>query len=50
MNNYKFLKQKSFEKREGFEKRLHDISGQGWKVHSFSVDHGAITVMLERER
>lgn len=50
MNNYKFLKQKAFEKIERFEKRLQETVNQGWKVNSFTSDHGSITVMLERER
>ena len=50
MNNYKFLKQKSFEKMESFEKRLQETMGQGWKVNSFTSDHGSIIVLLERER
>ncbi len=50
MGNYKFLKQKSFEKLEKFEKRLNDATSQGWKLNSFSSDHGSITALLERER
>ncbi|SNT15392.1 hypothetical protein SAMN05421640_2545 [Ekhidna lutea] len=50
MINYKFLKQKAFEKLERFEKRLHETANQGWKIKSFTSDHGSIIVMLERER
>ena len=50
MNNHKFLKQKAFEKLDSFEKRLQEISNQGWKVVNFTSDHGSIIVMLERER
>lgn len=50
MSNYKFVRQKGLEKLEKFERRLGEVINQGWKVHSFSSDHGAITVMLERER
>jgi len=48
MQKYKFLTQKSFEKLEKFEKRLHDSIVQGWSVHSFSSDSGAITVLLQK--
>ena len=50
MNNYKFLKQKAFEKVERFEKRLQETVSQGWKVNSFASDHGSLVVMLERDR
>ncbi|WP_370089868.1 hypothetical protein [Ekhidna sp.] len=50
MNSYKFIKQKTFEKLESFEKRMQEYIGQGWKVHSFTSDHRTIIVMLERER
>lgn len=50
MNNYKFIRQKAFEKIDKFEKRLNDNITQGWKVNSFASDHGSITVLLERER
>ena len=50
MNNYKFVKQKTFEKLDKFEKRVNDTINQGWKVNSFASDHGVITVLLERER
>lgn len=49
-NRHKFFRQKSFEKVEKFEARLQEIVSQGWNVHSFTSDHGAITVLLERER
>lgn len=48
MNNHKFLKQKAFEKVERFEKRLQETVSQGWRVNSFTSDHGSIIVMLER--
>ncbi|WP_462247941.1 hypothetical protein [Ekhidna sp.] len=50
MNNYRFLKQKAFEKIDKFEKRVNEATGQGWKIHGFTSDHGSITVLLERER
>jgi len=50
MNNFKFFRQKSFEKLEKFEKRLQEAIGQGWKVNSFTSDNGIITVLLERDR
>lgn len=50
MNNYKFIKQKAFEKMDKFEKRVNDATMQGWKVNSFTSDHGSLTVLLERER
>lgn len=50
MNNYKFIKQKAFEKIDKFEKRVNETTSQGWKVNNFSSDHGSITVLLERER
>ncbi|WP_425392634.1 hypothetical protein [Ekhidna sp.] len=50
MNNYKFLKQKAFEKVERFEKRMQESMSQGWKVNSFTSDHGSLVVLLERER
>lgn len=48
MNNYKFLIQKTFEKVESFEKRLQEITNQGWKVVSFASDNGTLSVLLER--
>ncbi len=50
MSNIKFIRQKAFEKIEAFEKRVNDTTGQGWKVKSFASDHGAIIVLLEKER
>ena len=49
-SKHKFFKQKSFEKLEKFEGRLQEMITQGWNVHSFTSDHGAITVLLERDR
>lgn len=50
MGTIKFIKQKTFEKLASFEKRLQDEVSTGWKVHSFTSDHGSLTVMLLRER
>ncbi|MEO9482160.1 MAG: hypothetical protein ABJG47_01885 [Ekhidna sp.] len=50
MNNYKFIKQKAFEKMDKFEKRVNESTTQGWRINGFSSDHGSITVLLERER
>ena len=50
MNNFKFLRQKTFEKHVNYEKRLSEAVNQGWKINSFTSDHGRITVLLERER
>ena len=50
MNNYKFIRQKAFEKIDKFEKRLNESISQGWKVNSFASDNGTITVLLERDR
>ncbi len=50
MNNYKFIRQKAFEKMDKFEKRVNDATMQGWKVNSIASDNGTVTVLLERER
>ncbi|MEQ6166824.1 MULTISPECIES: hypothetical protein [unclassified Ekhidna] len=50
MNNYKFLKQKAFEKVERFERRLQETVSHGWKINSFTSDHGSLIVMLERDK
>ena len=50
MNKYKFLKQKAFEKLETFEARLHEMLAAGWRVNSFTSDHGSMVVLLDRER
>lgn len=50
MNNHKFLKQKTFESLEKFEKRLQETISQGWRVHGFTSDHRTIIVMLDRDR
>ncbi|NQZ75731.1 MAG: hypothetical protein HRT61_06405 [Ekhidna sp.] len=50
MNNYKFFRQKAFEKVESFEKRLHETTNQGWRVINFTSDNGTLVVMLERDK
>ena len=50
MGNYKFLSSKTFEKLEKFEKRVNEMSAQGWRVVNFASDNGIMTVLFERVR
>ncbi|MEM6362110.1 MAG: hypothetical protein AAF149_05155 [Bacteroidota bacterium] len=50
MAPYKFLSSKTFEKLEKFEKRVNEMSSQGWKVVNFTSDNGTMVVLFERIR
>lgn len=50
MATYKFLSSKTFEKLTKFEKRVNEMSAQGWKAVNFTSDNGIMTVLFERIR
>jgi hypothetical protein len=49
MEEYKILKQKFFESTSAFEKRLNDMSTQGWKPVSMAAEHsGKLSLLLQK--